>query len=406
MRTSPRCRTTIAAATGLLALLLAVPASADAYAIGGAAWPGRTIRYAEALPASYDWSLSHAVAAWNASGARVRFVKARSARDAQLRISIAGGASEAGGAVATVGRRSGAYVHLNRRFPRTLPPGRWVGTGRLLAHELGHVLGLQHGPDAGCEIMDPSTTEVGCPTTGRVGWYMCRWVQPDDARGAIRLYGGRLRGGPTFCPIEPAPGQVRSLRAAGGAAAGAPVTLTWRRPLRMPRGASYAVAVYPAGRCGASTERIASARLGAAATRWTQPTEDGPTGDRCYELRVLNRWGWGPAPRRVAATSWRPAPDPPVLDGELVEHPDTGYDYRVRATVDAGSTLWFARGEPGACVATWPTDGSARAAEAESPTTWLLAGVPLGGSCLSFFAVDASGRASTAVTREVAHASA
>ena len=47
------------------------------------AWPRGTIRYHETIPAKWQWGLDRAIAHWNGSGAKVRFVKVTSRRRAQ-----------------------------------------------------------------------------------------------------------------------------------------------------------------------------------------------------------------------------------------------------------------------------------------------------------------------------------
>ena len=70
----------------MLAMLAAgvIAAPSHAYNLGGKPWPTRTITYHAATP-QYDAAIASAVAAWNASGMRVRF-KAVSRRRAKLRI--------------------------------------------------------------------------------------------------------------------------------------------------------------------------------------------------------------------------------------------------------------------------------------------------------------------------------
>src|SRR5256885_16642140 len=69
----------------LLALSLGLPAKkADGYVAKGRPWPGGVIRYYNAAP-DQAWAVQQAVAAWNTSGARVRFVAVPAAQ-ADLRI--------------------------------------------------------------------------------------------------------------------------------------------------------------------------------------------------------------------------------------------------------------------------------------------------------------------------------
>ena len=87
--------------------------------------------------------------------------------------------------------------------------GRFDAAG-VLAHELGHVLGLGH-EDRRCATMN-STLWWRCPNSPQLGQYRCRLVNTDDVRGAVRRYGGRVKPqGPLYCwkyPPPPAPGSV------------------------------------------------------------------------------------------------------------------------------------------------------------------------------------------------------
>jgi hypothetical protein len=71
------------------------------------------------------------------------------------------------------------------------------------AHELGHVLGLDHEDDV-CATMN-SHLDVDhpeqCPAPPPGTW-VCRLLRADDVRGAVSLYGGSVRPirGPEFCP--------------------------------------------------------------------------------------------------------------------------------------------------------------------------------------------------------------
>ncbi|MFL5950760.1 MAG: hypothetical protein ACJ74M_04070 [Gaiellaceae bacterium] len=177
----------------LLALVL-VP-SAGAYRLEGGRWPTRTIRYYNEVPA-YTWAVDSAAFAWNSSGAHVQFLKS-SRKDADVLVGIrwfkiAGEARlhRLDGRIvrAEVGIQSG-----NDRYVMAL----------ITAHELGHVLGLDH-EDGGCATMN-TRLDVDhpehCPAPP-AGMWVCRLLRADDVRGAVRLYGGSVRPirGPEFCP--------------------------------------------------------------------------------------------------------------------------------------------------------------------------------------------------------------
>lgn len=178
---------------------------ADAYHLGGQRWPGRTITYHNLAP-GYAWSLARAVEAWNRSGARLRFVP-KPRRKAQVLIHGRGSGSPWGcTGYATIGFVprviGGGHVYIQRRC------GRFIGAG-ILAHELGHVLGLDH-EDRRCATMN-SVLWARCGDPGLDRWH-CRLVERDDARGAVRRYGGSVKDRePQFCwdyPPPPPPGQI------------------------------------------------------------------------------------------------------------------------------------------------------------------------------------------------------
>jgi hypothetical protein len=72
----------------------------------------------------------------------------------------------------------------------------------VLAHELGHVLGLDH-EDRVCATMNSFLVDQHpehC-AAAPAGKWICRLLRSDDVRGAVALYGGTPRPirGPEFC---------------------------------------------------------------------------------------------------------------------------------------------------------------------------------------------------------------
>lgn len=226
-----------------------------AFRIGGQRWPGRParIRYYNGA-AQHAGSVRRAVAAWNASGARVKFVRS-SKRRARLRIVYFRGPA-AGSLSGVAGLGSLGYVRRGggirwapvpgqpsvTRLPagggmlklrRLKDPGRWAHLmDTVVAHELGHVLGLNH-EDRVCSVMNSDgNIRPACKDPGALWRYRCRLVEPDDARGLVRRYGGKPRRarGPDICSL-PAPPSPEGLTAAlaGEDANGYPrVRLDWR----------------------------------------------------------------------------------------------------------------------------------------------------------------------------------
>lgn len=170
-------------------------ARADAYQFESGRWPTKVIPYYTET-AAYSWSVDTAAYAWNTSGARVLFVKTSRAH-AKVLIGIRWYKRNAGEAV---------VQRLGRRFV-SAQVGIQTGHDRyemalIMAHELGHVLGLDHEL-RGCATMNPSvgkdhTTMCSAPPAGQ---WTCRLLQADDVRGAVALYGGTVRTyrGPSFC---------------------------------------------------------------------------------------------------------------------------------------------------------------------------------------------------------------
>jgi hypothetical protein len=99
-----------------------------------------------------------------------------------------------------------------RRVSRLrLQPGCPFGVRVMAAaHELGHVLGLNH-ENRRCALMNAVYVARCHPQPLDWEWY-CSPARDDDLRGLIRLYGGRFRApGLRFCEQPTLPGRVRRL---------------------------------------------------------------------------------------------------------------------------------------------------------------------------------------------------
>ena len=197
-----------------LIAVLALLASAEpalAFKIGGSRWSGHPARitYFEATPKGYHESIAMGAKAWNTSGIPVRFVRVKSR--GRARIVITQDARIAGAGFASIGFQSHNYIKLT---------GCQHGCDRfylaaLVAHEMGHVLGLDH-EQRKCSVMNGAELYGTCkPKRPKAPWlWRCRILQRDDLAGARRLYGGRPRlSKHEFCEKQPKPPAVIGLTA-------------------------------------------------------------------------------------------------------------------------------------------------------------------------------------------------
>jgi hypothetical protein len=184
----------VAAIIGAALVAASVVPGSSAFQLEGGRWPTSTITYYNEVPA-YSWAVDTAAYAWNTSGARVRFIKS-SRRDAKVLVGIRW-FKIAGDAY--VQRVNGRFV--NAKVGIRSGQDRYTMT-LVLAHELGHVLGLEH-EDRVCATMNSYLVNYhpehcSAPPAGK---WICRLLRSDDVRGAVALYGGTPRPirGPEFC---------------------------------------------------------------------------------------------------------------------------------------------------------------------------------------------------------------
>jgi Matrixin len=233
-------RRPLATLTLALASTALAAAGVQAYELVGGKAPGRSITYYNAAH-QHSWAVSKAVRAWNRSGADVEFVRAARG-EAELEIGYLPDAGVLAGETETHGRSSltphqggtvvpgDAKVRLPRLGGAQARDERFL-VALIAAHELGHVLGLDHEEDT-CATMNSTIVNDApgaCPTPGPRQW-RCRLLEEDDVRGAVALYGGSLapvRRSP-FCDKVPRLPSPTEVAVTSDPVLSSEVTLQWR----------------------------------------------------------------------------------------------------------------------------------------------------------------------------------
>jgi hypothetical protein len=266
------------------------------------------------------------------SGTKLRFVETSKAR-AQVVIRAEGRRRWGCGGHATIGyvhpSWGRAYALVYRGCDRFLAAG-------VLAHELGHVLGLNH-EDRRCATMN-SVLWYRCRDAPPTGKWRCRLVVRDDARGAVRRYGREVSDpGPLYCWKRPPPGPPTGITATSNPASGADAVLGWRnsasKSLRRVEIARLRDAC-PAGPAGGDRAWSRSAKPGKVMS--LEEFEDVPleTGAHCYAL-----WSVDEAGRRSKrATAWMnhvELPLPPPTSLTAAANPPSGAFTRLEWTSPA-----------------------------------------------------------------------
>lgn len=211
----------------LIALLLTAGQAASAEA-APRKWPQGRITYVDK---SLDpLAVKRAVRAWNSSGLNVRFVKVSSARKARLVIQdtkrVPGGCGTGYGTLGYPGPGRKAFVSILHGTDADGQKCALPGQTLVVAHELGHVLGLEHIM-SGCSLMNTSHTNGVAPTLclgddideAKPGRWRCRIIEKVDLKRAQRIYGGRPRvAEPAWCDAIdriPATGAVTASQPSG-----------------------------------------------------------------------------------------------------------------------------------------------------------------------------------------------
>lgn len=189
-------------------LALAAPTGAAAYQIDEkvGADAGRVVTYHNTAP-EHDWAVEQGARAWNRSGADVEFKEAP--RDEAELILEATTQGLKGHAQSTL-RGDGVQRPGDSRVSLPVASGGSAREQRfsvalIAAHELGHVLGLNH-EDSRCATMNSTITAaapIRCDQPPANQW-RCGLLEDDDIAGAVKLYGGRANPpARRYCPKVP-----------------------------------------------------------------------------------------------------------------------------------------------------------------------------------------------------------
>lgn len=288
-------------------------------------WPGSTITYSESLPAKWDPSLQLAVEAWNSSGGDLRFKKVSPSK-AQVKISY--GNTRGYGGLATIGPVKNAYVLLSNAFKKAeLTLEQKYNVGRLLTHELGHVVGFDH-VGKGCQLMVTIWPAECGVLSFTPGYRVCRWIDKPLLKSFIAAYGGKAKLAPKECPIDPLPPQLKSVVFSGGAGAGTPVTVTWTPQSAKP---GERVHIYVrAGACPSNPEgnspdleAFVSPTVGA----WSDPEGDNAGGPTCYLVEVVNKTSAAQKPFSKVLNRYQQLPAAPSISNIVYDEPNARWAF-------------------------------------------------------------------------------
>lgn len=283
--------------------------SANRSARGGMqTWKLRTLYYYETIPSKWDWSLSTAVAKWNATGGDLKLV--RTSYRSKARLTISYGSTGGAAGMATVGSTPGAWVHLNSAYNSVDSLDAWnrVAVMAVFAHEIGHVLGFQHTSTT-CSLMKAVLDITGCNMVpaSLPGYYKCTTIEPALVRSFVRAYGGSARyPSSTWCLLDPLPSALSGVSFGGGESS--PVTIRWTKPTSLPSGSRVEVHVWQAVSCTSPPPWAEYARVSPTALQWQDDAADAD-GPHCFRVRLVNRYGAGRAP---VVRSWMRWVTPPT----------------------------------------------------------------------------------------------
>ena len=287
----------VIAALAALAFTLSAAGPAHAYKLLGHRFAQRTVIYHNPV-AKYDAGVDAAARAWNRSGVRLRFkAGSRSRAHVVFRINRRlgrygfGTAGRAVSGTISGGRLRTGTIEL---LPNLLANGSSRGqknafVAALVAPELGHLMGLDH-EERRCATMN-SSLQGECRTPPERWRYRCRTLERDDVRGAVKLYGGRVRPvGKEVCFAASAPAAPTEVTAVTMPGEAGTVQVGWRTPA----GAKRIVVLQRANRCptGPSDPRAMTvAAIEHPQAGQIQTATDYPPnpGRKCYAVYALGR---------------------------------------------------------------------------------------------------------------------
>ena len=277
-------------------------------------WAQRTLTYYETIPSQWDWSLSTAVAKWNASGAKIRFVRVATRQRARLVISYGNVGSKAG--EATVGPMVHPWVRLSTyyRHVDANDASNRVEVMAVLAHELGHVLGFEHTKTR-CSLMSPVLDIGGCGmvSPAKSGYYKCQTISKPLEVRLVHTYGGRARyASSQWCLIDPMPPTLSNVAFATADQPDSPMKVTWDVPSSTPPGSTVQIHTWDSSTCAAPPDNASLVNVPVSPGLWQHPVDQ--TADHCVSLELVNRYGVGrtTVAHQVAA---RPAADGAPVGG-------------------------------------------------------------------------------------------